>query len=312
MQLFAEDEPGIWSRRVVAQSEIMHYNHSSIVDPEHAIVYEDGQVASSYHNQADVLATVYHCWTATTHRIRSIDAHNRTLTLLQAPHVDIPRCEHASGKRFYLQNARELLTKPGQFYYDRSASELLYLPLPTESSVSNFTAFAPSAITLLNISGQDNKQRLVKDISVQHLSFVHAAADMSGFFEGDCDGQAASNLKTSAVRVANATAVSFDMVGVRHTGGFGVWIHSSCDNVSFTRGLVSDVGAGALQIGAHEAVNRPVGVTVTDNHFSDGGHVYIMGPGVLMSACAGCTIAHNEIHHFSYTGNIHPRVAPLP
>jgi hypothetical protein len=88
-----------FSRRSTARSPLMAYNHTDMSDPQHSIVYNPGQVKPSYHNQADVLATLFHCWTATTHRIRIIEPSNRTLTLLQAPHVDIPRCEHASGKR---------------------------------------------------------------------------------------------------------------------------------------------------------------------------------------------------------------------
>jgi len=34
---------------------------------------------SSYHAQADVLVTLFHSWTATTHHIASITASNRTL-----------------------------------------------------------------------------------------------------------------------------------------------------------------------------------------------------------------------------------------
>ena len=40
--------------------------------------------------QADVLATLFHCWTATTHKIRGITPANLTLTLLKSPHVGIP------------------------------------------------------------------------------------------------------------------------------------------------------------------------------------------------------------------------------
>jgi hypothetical protein len=229
MQLFVQEEGGLnFSRRVVARSPLMHYNHSSAVDPKYAIVYENGQVANSYHNQEDVLATLYHCWTATTHRIRSIAPKNNTLTLLQAPHVDIPRCEHASGKRFYLQNARELLTQHGQFYYDRGTSELLYVPLPNERDPKNFTAFAPTMVTLLDVNGgkvngtQSNRHRntLVNGITVSDLSLVHAAADMDGFFKGDCDGQAASNLKTAAVQVTNAGEEKNQQKFIRRTNKF--------------------------------------------------------------------------------------------
>ena len=40
---------------------------------------------------------------------------DRTLTLYQSPHVDIPRCEHASGKRFLIEDAREELDEVGVF-----------------------------------------------------------------------------------------------------------------------------------------------------------------------------------------------------
>jgi len=29
----------------------------------------------------------------------------------------------------------------------------------------------------------------VHDVTIANLTIAHAAADMSGFFEGDCDGQ---------------------------------------------------------------------------------------------------------------------------
>ncbi len=121
-----------FSRRVTARSATMQYDHADQSNPKFAIVYQPGQVAPAYHNQADVLATLYHCWTATTHHIDSINATTRVLTLLQSPHVDIPRCEHASGKRFSIEDAFEELDQPGEFYYDRQSGQLSYLPLPSE------------------------------------------------------------------------------------------------------------------------------------------------------------------------------------
>jgi hypothetical protein len=88
-----------------------------------------------------------------------------------------------------------------------------------------------------------------------------------------------------------------------------VWIGANSTNVSFTHGKVFDVGAGGVQIGGglngmdgRQADGRPSGVVVADNELTDGGHVYIMGPGVLMSACEHCTVAHNSIHNWHYSG----------
>ena len=305
MQLFVQDGDGFnFSRRVPARSEVMQYSHSSTVDPAHAIVYKEGQVASSYHNQADVLATIYHCWTATTHHIRSIDPHNRTLTLLKAPHVNIPRCEPHSGKRFYISNARELI-RPGQFYFDRTKSELTYYPANeherAQLETGSFLAYAPSSMTLMDVRGASR-------VRVQDLSFVHAAADMSGFFVGDCDGQSATNLLSAAVQLNHARQVSMERVGVRHTGGFGVWAQANVTDVMLSRLLVSDLGAGGVRVGdfVREGGCVPVpsvtGLTLEDSVVTNGGHVYRMGPGVLVGACTSCRITHNDIHTWRYTG----------
>jgi hypothetical protein len=180
----------------------MAFNHSSLTDPKHGIVYNPGQIESSYHNQETVLVTVYHCWTATTHKIQSINSTNRTLTLLQAPHVDIARCDAKSGHRFYIENALELLTEPGQFYYDHTTTEVSYIPLPGED-IASFVAYAPALTTLLDVNGATTTNPggtnrttgadsggIAADITVRDLSLMHAAADMDGFFVGDCDGQA--------------------------------------------------------------------------------------------------------------------------
>ena len=132
-QLFVRSGPsGNFSRRLTARSATMAYNHTDMSNPQFAIVFNKGQVRPPYHNQADVLATLFHCWTATTHQINNINPKNSTLTLFKSPHLNIPRCEHASGKRFLIEDAKEELDEPGEFYYDRKTNELTYLPLADE------------------------------------------------------------------------------------------------------------------------------------------------------------------------------------
>jgi hypothetical protein len=78
-QLFVRSSSaGKFMRRFTARSATMAYDHSVKTNPQYAIVYQPGQVRPSYHNQDDVLATLYHCWTATTHHINNIHSSNRT------------------------------------------------------------------------------------------------------------------------------------------------------------------------------------------------------------------------------------------
>ena len=176
-------------------------------------------------------ATLFHCWTATTHLIRSIDAANLTLTLHQSPHVSIERCEHASGKRFYIEDAIEYLDEPGEFYYDRQTRKLTYLPLENER-LEDFEAMVPQLITPISIEAAH--------VTVKELSVLHAAADMDGFFVGDCDGQSASNLKTGAVALScNCTGITVENVEVAHTGGFGFILQGNLHDATLSRLQVS-------------------------------------------------------------------------
>ena len=298
-QLFLQDkEGGGFGRRLTARSGVMSYDHASLLDPKHSIVFRPGQVQDSYYSQKDVLVTLFHCWTATTHHIASITPSNRTLSLVSppVPHVDIPHCEHASGKRFVVENARELLRQPGQFYHDRRAGQLLYLPLAAEREhAASLTAYVPRVITLVRVDGAVGAE-------LANLTLAHTAVDWAGFFSGDGDGQAATNLRTAAVEVLHTTSFALTNVEVAHTGGFGLLVNSSSSGVRVTGCDLHDLGAGGVRVGA-TADSAPVSdVNITDSQVHDGGYVYIMGPGISVQQCSGCRIEHNNIYDFFYTG----------
>eukprot|EP00045_Choanoeca_perplexa_P005064 m.43187 g.43187 ORF g.43187 m.43187 type:complete len:668 (+) comp12910_c0_seq1:2-2005(+) len=284
-----------WGRRYTARSPVMSYDHADASDPEHSIITFPGQLRAQYHDQQHVLATLFHCWTATTHQISRID--NLNLTLLKAPHVDIPRCEHASGKRYYIEDALEELDQPGEFYLDRVANHVLYYPYPGENVV-DFVAYAPQLNTLLNISH-------TMDVEVSNLSFVHGLVDMDGFFIGDPDAQSASNLHSAAVAVNHAARVHLHGLTLAHVGGNGIYLNKSVSNSTLERFEVTDVGASGLRLGAfnRSAETNPTRtIVVQDGYIHDGGHTYLMGPGINMVACRMCTVTHNEVTNFSYTG----------
>jgi hypothetical protein len=61
-QLFVRpSSTGNFSRRKTARSHIMTYDYTNPHDIQHSIVFKPGQVKAQYHNQPDVLATLFHC-----------------------------------------------------------------------------------------------------------------------------------------------------------------------------------------------------------------------------------------------------------
>ena len=63
-----------------------------------------------------------------------------------------------------------------------------------------------------------------------------------------------------------------------------------------------DVGAGGINVQWSSSSSDVHGLTLEDSDIYDGGHVYLMGPGVLLQQCHDCLITHNHIHDFFYTG----------
>lgn len=156
----------------------------------------------------------------------------------------------------------------------------------------------PQVITLLRAEG-------VSGVQIADLSLVHAAVDMAGFLVGDCDGQAASNLRSGAVEIrcgGPCTGPVVTDVEIGHVGGFAVAMDGAVAGASLSRLLVHDVGAGGLRIGSSNSSMRsedmPSGLSLLDSTVRDGGHVYRMGPGLLLAQCHGCEVSHNDISGF--------------
>ena len=147
---------------------------------------------------------------------------------------------------------------------------MLYVPLPGEGNASAFTAYAPSLYTLLDINGAvataaiaanktggrdstddgvNANASTVANITVRDLSLVHAAADLSGFFIGDCDAQSGTNLQTAAVQLSNSRNITLANMQVANGGGFGLWPRYNCEDITMARIRVNDIGSGAVRVG---------------------------------------------------------------
>ncbi len=66
-------------------------------------------------------------------------------------------------------------------------------PPSFSAQLDDFEAWAPQLVTPVLVRADH--------VALRDLSVMHAAADMSGFFEGDCDAQSASNLHSGAIQL---------------------------------------------------------------------------------------------------------------
>jgi len=222
--------------------------------------------------------TVYHMWDESLVGVSAMDTESRTLTFANP-------AGHPPGafgvKKYVVWNVREGMTKPGQWYLDRTAGKLVYWPLPGED-MSKAEVLAPTLESIIRIQGTRGKP--ARDITIRGLtlSITTTPLQAGGFGAGRFDG---------AISVVSAESCRLLDLEIVNVGGQG--IKASGKDLHIENCHVHHTGACGVRFGGEGAV-------VADNHIHDIGLTY---PSAIALQGGGkdAKISHNEIHDTPYT-----------
>jgi hypothetical protein len=222
--------------------------------------------------------TIYHMWDESLVGLKAIDTDKHILTFA-SPSGHPPG---AFGvKKYVIWNVREGMTRPGQWYLDRTAGKLVYWPLDGED-MTKAEVIAPTIESIIRIRG--TRQNPARDITIRNLtlSVTTTPLEAGGFGAGRFDG---------AVSVASAENCRLIGLEIVNVGGQG--IKASGDNLLIERCNVHNAGACGIRCSGNKAI-------VTDNTIHDIGLTY---PSAIALQGGGrdCLISHNEIHDCPYT-----------
>ena len=282
MQLWRDGQ-----RQTLARTPRMSFSSCT----ESTITFKPGQVPGNLTTIGKLNGTqvvLYESWTASIHTISSLDAANNTIKL--TTNWNEKWATGASGSRFYFQNNFALVDTDGEFFVDLEARVVYYAGTDPTNAVMSLAV----PVELVHVDG-------ASDITFRNITFEFAGVETEACLGGQCDGQSASFLMTSAVHVVGATRATFQRVTVRHTGGYGIWLDNATQYSTISYSALSDLGAGGVRLGSSTSSGTQ-GNNVTDNVLEDGGWVYQEGCGVLAQKVSSTFISHNEIRRFRYTG----------
>jgi len=288
---------------------------------QNAFIAREGDFAL-WKNITDVEVVALHWWIEERLPVLSYDPGTRLVQLSRYSHSPLVDDRQTHYARYYVDNVFEALTEPGEWYLDRSAGKLYYLPLPGEAP-DNSAVFAPRLLQLMQIKGDPDTNNLVGFLQFKGLVFEHAdwrqpgeegadesvgcRAPSSRTHRGNRGAapQAACDIP-GIIRLEGARHCLFEGCSIQHGGWFGIEIADGCEGVAIVGCLLSDLGAGGVKINGADATGprsrRTGNNQITDNVIQSCGRVFHSACGVLAAHSSGNLIAHNHIHDLYYTG----------
>ena len=253
-------------------------------------------------NLSDVNLILMHSWETSIHPLKSIDV-NSSIVEFAAPLKEwwsIGYWEPA--QRYYVENARELLDEPGEWYLDRRTGVLSYWPMPGEK-LGETEVVAPRLGQLVAWAGNADQGRFVEHVVLRGLAMHHSDWDLAP--RGNSSTQAAVEVP-AAIVADGARYCAIEGCEVAHVGTYAIWFRRGCKDCCIQRNRLFDLGAGGIRVGEPTMAQTDAAETsrtlVDNNHIFDGGHVYPAGIGVWLAQSSGNRIAHNDIHALSYSG----------
>jgi hypothetical protein len=224
----------------------------------------------------------------------------------------------------WIENAKEYLDAPGEWYLDRAAGDLYYLPKPGQN-LSTAQVVIPKLQDLVDLNGAAGNP--VTNVAFSGITFSHsswlAPSSPDGLVEGQAgfritgsdnptfDSTRAKWVKTpGAVNLNYTQHVAFTRDTFTHLGAVGLNLNTGSQGTTIVGNAFTDIAATGIQIGGTDVIDHhptdarstTADTLVRDNVVRNVADIYTGSVGILAGYTARTTIEHNRVYDLPYSG----------
>lgn len=265
-----------------------------------------GDVSPQWARSADIEVLAFHDWSATRRHLVSVSPGDGRLIVDGRAWTDVP-----PGSRYLLDNVPGAMSTPGQWYLDRAAGLLTYLPMSGEQP-ERTDVVAPRLANLVVLQGNPRQKRWVEHVVFRGLTFAHANWTLPP--HGQSFPQAEVGVDTAIVGIG-ARNVRFQGIAVRHVGGYAIGFGAGSQGNRLEDCELADLGAGGVKIGVAGAATWASSMLLPDSPemvvsgnvvrnclIAHGGRLHPAGMGIWIGQSPDNVIEHNTIRDFYQSG----------
>ncbi len=258
----------------------------------------------AWENLSDIEVVALHTWSSSRLLIEKLDLERCVVEFTGFPTFRIGHWWAGGRNPYYIENVKEALAAPGQWYLDRKTGALSYLPLPDET-LAQTRLVAPALARLVAVEGDWAKGKLVHHVVFKNLGFSHNESPLPK--EGYGGAQAQPELP-AAIELTGARGLEFLRCTIAHVGNYGLALGKGCYGNRVIGCRLTDLAGGGIKIGdVSMKASSPPPELPTDNvvencAISDGGLMYFSANAIWAGIVRGLKLRHNEIWNFPYAG----------
>ncbi len=226
-----------------------------------------------------------------------------------------------AGDPYWVENVRECLTEPGEFYVDPRAKTVCLIP-PADVDPNRTQIIVPRLAQVLRLEGDPAAGKFIEHLTFRGLGFANTEWFFDRPLVAQTSGDAAdrrnpkpdptrSGFSQAAIGVPGAVwgigvrHCVFERCDVSHLATYGIELAQGCQKNRIAHCTLGDLGAGGVKIGEtviREPENEQAfGNEISDCTIADGGNLFPSCVALWIGQSHDNTIAHNDIHGFWYT-----------